>query len=446
MSDIWKNHRGVKDESLGHSPTAERIRDTQASNVKGRGILGAIANREDLVTLCQNFPDNIGKLSAVRSARSTPATKAKIQDGLKRMFAAPVIENIPDVLPNSKLTLWTWPTISAMQDMADAFARNMKGDLIAEPHHIPASPEYHIFDKAPLFKGSKATMDYWGVDINVGWIGTLALPIGMRGTPAPNLDSPYPKSNMVISDPDKVNKTASVDFLNDHLKGVASSTTINLDPEVGGSFNEIGLENHPKVFFEVIFQGSKSSTEIFGIPDRSVIVCDILVPLDENHAKGMDWGWGANTPKDYRVSNPPILSVHPFGPGENIPYSPMLNYILMRQFLKSKVIVAEPPKKKARKALSKLVKAHKVDDVVLRNGIFVTCLRDASVARMDGESKTAYAKRIKEYSHRWQVSGHYRNQYYPSTGEYKRIMIKPYVKGPKDKPLIVKERVYKVTR
>jgi hypothetical protein len=141
MSDIWKNHRGVRDESLGDSPTAERIRDTQASNVKGRGILGAIANRKDLITLCQNFPDNIGKLSAVRSARSTPATKAKIQDGLKRMFAAPVIENIPDVLPNSKLTLWTWPTISAMQDMADAFARNMKGDLIAEPHNIPASPE-----------------------------------------------------------------------------------------------------------------------------------------------------------------------------------------------------------------------------------------------------------------------------------------------------------------
>lgn len=52
-----------------------------------------------------------------------------------------------------------------------------------------------------------------------------------------------------------------------------------------------------------------------------------------------------------------------------------------------------------------------------------------------------------EYSCRWVVSGHWRNQFYPSTNERKLIYIMPFVKGPADKPLKTEDRrVYLVSR
>lgn len=52
-----------------------------------------------------------------------------------------------------------------------------------------------------------------------------------------------------------------------------------------------------------------------------------------------------------------------------------------------------------------------------------------------------------EWSHRWVVSGHWRNQYIPSSGEHRPIWILPYVKGPEGKPLLVSgERLFSVSR
>jgi hypothetical protein len=45
------------------------------------------------------------------------------------------------------------------------------------------------------------------------------------------------------------------------------------------------------------------------------------------------------------------------------------------------------------------------------------------------------------WSHRWIVSGHWRNQYLPTVRAHRLQWIAPYVKGPEDRPLIVKERV-----
>lgn len=44
------------------------------------------------------------------------------------------------------------------------------------------------------------------------------------------------------------------------------------------------------------------------------------------------------------------------------------------------------------------------------------------------------------YSHRFIVGGHWRNQWYPSGQVHRQIWISPYVKGPDDKPLVVKPR------
>jgi len=51
------------------------------------------------------------------------------------------------------------------------------------------------------------------------------------------------------------------------------------------------------------------------------------------------------------------------------------------------------------------------------------------------------------YSHRFIVSGHWRQQWYPSINGHRQIWISPYVKGPEDQPLVVRpRRVFNVVR
>lgn len=47
-----------------------------------------------------------------------------------------------------------------------------------------------------------------------------------------------------------------------------------------------------------------------------------------------------------------------------------------------------------------------------------------------------------DWSHQWIVDGHWREQYHPSDQSHVPTWIAPYVKGPEDKPLIVKQRVH----
>lgn len=51
-----------------------------------------------------------------------------------------------------------------------------------------------------------------------------------------------------------------------------------------------------------------------------------------------------------------------------------------------------------------------------------------------------------DYSHRWIVSGHWRNQWMPSIETHRLQWIAPHVKGPDDKPLVVRETVKAWTR
>jgi hypothetical protein len=52
----------------------------------------------------------------------------------------------------------------------------------------------------------------------------------------------------------------------------------------------------------------------------------------------------------------------------------------------------------------------------------------------------------REYTHRWIVGGHWRNQWYRSLQTHRQIWIAPYQKGPEDKPLVLKPRVYEWDR
>jgi hypothetical protein len=52
----------------------------------------------------------------------------------------------------------------------------------------------------------------------------------------------------------------------------------------------------------------------------------------------------------------------------------------------------------------------------------------------------------RDYSHRWIVGGHWRNHWYPKREVHRPVWIAPYVKGPDDKPLVLKERVTSLMR
>lgn len=52
-----------------------------------------------------------------------------------------------------------------------------------------------------------------------------------------------------------------------------------------------------------------------------------------------------------------------------------------------------------------------------------------------------------EWSHRWLVGGHWRNQWYASVGLHRQIWISPFIKGPADKELVVRKlHVYEFVR
>jgi hypothetical protein len=75
---------------------------------------------------------------------------------------------------------------------------------------------------------------------------------------------------------------------------------------------------------------------------------------------------------------------------------------------------------------------------LLRGGVRFLVLRRQAKERADGGGEGM------QYSHRWLVSGHFRNQFYPSEDTHKVIWIAPYVKGPDGAPL--KEKVFRVSR
>lgn len=97
------------------------------------------------------------------------------------------------------------------------------------------------------------------------------------------------------------------------------------------------------------------------------------------------------------------------------------------------VTSSERPERSARRRLEKDRKVKIPDILVVR-------LRRSSQDRV-GPSEPV------EWSCRWLVRGHWRQQYYPSTGEYKPIFIFPHVKGPDDKPFRTPaERVFAMVR
>ena len=73
--------------------------------------------------------------------------------------------------------------------------------------------------------------------------------------------------------------------------------------------------------------------------------------------------------------------------------------------------------------------------------VYITLRRNS--ARV-GERETS--EEWDGYSHRFPVKGYWKHQYYSSKGEHHLIFVEPYIKGPPDKPLIIKDKVYRLVR
>lgn len=72
---------------------------------------------------------------------------------------------------------------------------------------------------------------------------------------------------------------------------------------------------------------------------------------------------------------------------------------------------------------------------------------DVRIIRLrEAAPRTKGEQRDVEWSHRWIVGSHWRNQWYPSDNTHRPKLIDAYQKGPADKPLVVRETVKALVR
>jgi hypothetical protein len=150
----------------------------------------------------------------------------------------------------------------------------------------------------------------------------------------------------------------------------------------------------------------------------------------EEWMKGVpgEWGWGV-----LHATVLPLRIAHDLNHtrGEGDQDANWVSYLRVLHRLMSERIVTSsryrPSRPARRESLRKGMP--EVKDVV------VVELRRVSV-KHDEEPGEAH------YSHRFMVRGHWRNQWYPSLNAHRQRWISPYVKGPEDEELVLKDRVW----
>jgi hypothetical protein len=82
-----------------------------------------------------------------------------------------------------------------------------------------------------------------------------------------------------------------------------------------------------------------------------------------------------------------------------------------------------------------------------RDEIEISAIRVVNLRRRDNvPAPDTEGLHLVDWSHRWIVEGHWRNQYLPSVQAHRLQWISAYIKGPEDKPLVVKDTVFWVSR
>lgn len=77
-----------------------------------------------------------------------------------------------------------------------------------------------------------------------------------------------------------------------------------------------------------------------------------------------------------------------------------------------------------------------------RSGATISPIKIVNVRGLRSAGGHGEAEGNVEWSHRWMVGGHWRNQPFgPERAQRRPVWVAPYVKGPADKPLVVKETI-----
>jgi hypothetical protein len=156
-------------------------------------------------------------------------------------------------------------------------------------------------------------------------------------------------------------------------------------------------------------------------------------------------GWICGDDQDWTWRMPLALKMHPTTIAR-VEWSKRYFLTLLR-FLSSRVMTMEgkaSPNKGTAKALARttLAKTRAVQGLVAVPEVHVIELRRRQTQRAE-----AVGTRTVEWSKRWLVSGHWRQQWYPSAKEHRPIWIDEYDKGPEGLPLVVpKKTAYEVNR
>jgi len=112
--------------------------------------------------------------------------------------------------------------------------------------------------------------------------------------------------------------------------------------------------------------------------------------------------------------------------GSDIQGTPMTHDVQVLFRLLQQTIVTHAPGRPAR-PVRRRCKRYEFPE---RNVVIVRLRRPTTPTADDSDPRPV------EWSHRWLVGGHWRNQWFPSLGVHRQVYISPYVKGPTDKPLI----------
>jgi hypothetical protein len=93
------------------------------------------------------------------------------------------------------------------------------------------------------------------------------------------------------------------------------------------------------------------------------------------------------------------------------------------------------------------VERHRRKQLQREAGMVVRDVKVVELRRLESTLREPGKGEPVDWSCRWIVDGHWRNQYHPSTGKHELTFVQPYVKGPADKPLRVPAHtVYLVDR
>lgn len=161
--------------------------------------------------------------------------------------------------------------------------------------------------------------------------------------------------------------------------------------------------------------------------DHRLQTADITAPFEGTDLEDYRW----NSVFTHQVGKGVRVTSHP---NQSLKFFMALNLLMEQKIGYNRVAEPNRPLRRRRDRL-----APNMGDIIVAH------LR-RRVPRNGEHEEWDEAHEGPEWSHRWLVRGHWRNQWYPSENRHKPVYIMPFVKGPEDKPLIIKDRIASADR